>query len=232
MTRTDTAPPLGRTLTDAELQEARGWLLDAMWSWEPDDVDALGDGDVESLVAKHYEGGLGQFIHDTADRSVPSLTVPSLTVGCPRHGLEVTLAPADVVLVLDSRRGDSYSYACPRGHVIRRDADERAVELLVLGGVSPLRAPERRPLPLVARDVLRDVFTRPRPVREGDRVLLVNDEEEGRLYTVSDLRPVATGWDPGAVVVRSSGHWTGPLGWVVDVARLVPSRDLDGTRAP
>jgi hypothetical protein len=56
-------PRLGR-LTRSELREARSWIADC---WESSEVNAarLSRSEVESAIARHYSGGLSEFIRNT-----------------------------------------------------------------------------------------------------------------------------------------------------------------------
>lgn len=50
-----------RTLTSAQLEEARGWLEDCFGEELPADLSDL---EVTKAVDHHYEGGLEQFVRD------------------------------------------------------------------------------------------------------------------------------------------------------------------------
>lgn len=50
-----------RTLTGAQLEEARGWLEDCFGEELPADLSDL---EVTKAVDHHYEGGLDQFVRD------------------------------------------------------------------------------------------------------------------------------------------------------------------------
>ena len=52
-------------LTGALITEARGWLSDCSWDdMEPDEIDELSTATVQRAIARHYSGGIGQFVAD------------------------------------------------------------------------------------------------------------------------------------------------------------------------
>jgi hypothetical protein len=46
-----------------QLTEARGWISDCVWADEVD-VDELSDSAVKRGIARHYDGGVAQFVAD------------------------------------------------------------------------------------------------------------------------------------------------------------------------
>jgi hypothetical protein len=52
------------TLTAAELDEARGWLLDC--GADEDDVENATDSAITREIARQYEGGTAAFVRDIA----------------------------------------------------------------------------------------------------------------------------------------------------------------------
>lgn len=51
-------------VTAAQLAEARGWISDCMWG-DDVDLDELTDAQVERGIARHYDGGITQFVADS-----------------------------------------------------------------------------------------------------------------------------------------------------------------------
>lgn len=50
-------------LTSQQLTEARDWIADCTWT---DDVSQLTDSQVTRGIARHYSGGIAQFIADVS----------------------------------------------------------------------------------------------------------------------------------------------------------------------
>lgn len=56
---------LGHVISDATLAEMRAWIADCPWpDLEPEDVDDLTDQQIVRGVARHYHGGVKQFLAD------------------------------------------------------------------------------------------------------------------------------------------------------------------------
>lgn len=54
-------------LTGELLREARGWVADCMWAdLEPEDIAAMPAARVTRGIARHYDGGLAEFVRNTA----------------------------------------------------------------------------------------------------------------------------------------------------------------------
>ena len=66
MTGIDTNQRQGAQLVEQEqIQQARQWLTECVWEdIDDDDINEMSDSHIVSGIARHYSGGIEQFIED------------------------------------------------------------------------------------------------------------------------------------------------------------------------
>jgi hypothetical protein len=52
-------------MTAEHIQQARNWLTECIWAdIDEDDINEMSDARIVSGIARHYDGGIAQFIKD------------------------------------------------------------------------------------------------------------------------------------------------------------------------